>query len=141
VYLVCVEYRPQNLLGIMASTTTNSYFSDVTLSACGSDRDYQRFLRHLKPCIPDEDDNKCSICRAAFGTTNADTGTSDLPFRVCGVPGCQHVFGKECLRSVFESRGQGFNLCPLCRTPWFKASCPTTRRPLAAMQIVRRQAN
>ena len=117
----------------MASTTTNSYFSNVSLNTCGPDRNYPRFLRHLKPCIPDEDDSKCSICRAAFGTTNADTGTSDLPLQVCGVPVCHHVFGKECLKQVFRSRGPGLNLCPLCRTPWFKPSCPTSRRPLAEM--------
>ena len=109
----------------MASFTPNSYFPPQIcvrdgLGKCTPDRYYYHFLEHLRPCIPDEDNPKCTICWTPFGTMNRDTGLPDYPVKVCDLPGCRHVFARECLKQVLRFRSIGHNFCPMYRTQWFR---------------------
>jgi hypothetical protein len=111
----------------MELSTINSYFSPQTCIRAeqgeyGPNTYHTHFLEHLLPCISNKDNQKCPICWATFGSLYRDTRLSDLPVKVCKIPGYQHKFGRKCMKQVFRSLRPGHKSCPLCMTQWFRTA-------------------
>jgi hypothetical protein len=83
--------------------------------------DFETFITdHVEEVqfTPDSDE-ECPICRLSYGSENLTVCMRDVPVRIVGIPGCNHIFGKACITQISKEGSR--NLCPLCRTQWYKS--------------------
>ncbi|KAF2491616.1 hypothetical protein BU16DRAFT_594645 [Lophium mytilinum] len=59
--------------------------------------------------------NECPLCFNSYKGSHPAA-------QVTNVPGCNHVFGRECLFRWLTSNNRNYNTCPSCRTPLYGVS-------------------
>jgi hypothetical protein len=79
----------------------NSFDSISTLPATMPTKD--EFVRSLQPLT-------CSICLEPYDTEHFPTE----------MPGCRHVFGAPCIKTLINTQPPNNNRCPLCRGELFQ---------------------
>ena len=79
-------------------------------------------LQNVARGVLREDEQQCSICMQAYGTTPSENGIIERPIRLP----CNHVMGSECIAIWVSSSVPGGtvnnNTCPICRQVLFHST-------------------